>query len=365
MGRVRPRLALVLAAVLSAALAVPATAAGGGRPLAGSVPCSGDGTAREASYRFDGVDTYATYAAPKGRPKAVVAFAHGYSHGARSWRHHAEWAAERGAVAVAPTYRLTLDEPSDGSNPLKPFEARGWRVTEGAQEMVAFAQDLRARCDVQQVIIFGVSMGGNSSALAVAMAGERRAGAGGKPDPLFDWWIDVEPVTNLPGIYQLARAAGTVNPFARNAQLDMEEEFGGSYEQRPGAYHRANPIERVDDIRASGVRGVSIVHAVGDALVPYEHSRELQARLRQVGVRTHLVTILTRSTDTQADGSLDAFAPLPGGPYLTGHADETRTDDHLVMRESLAQLDALLATRSFPQGSEDVLDGRTGQRRNG
>ena len=365
MRRVTPRLALLLAAVLSAALAVPAAAGGGGRPLAGSVPCSGDGKAREASYRFDGVDTYATWAAPQGKPKAVVVFAHGYSHGARSWRHHAEWAAQRGAVAVAPTYRLTVEQPSDGSNPRKPFEARGWRVTEGAQEMVAFAQDLRKRCDVRQVIIFGVSMGGNSSALAVAMAGERRLGAGGDGEPLFDWWINVEPVTNLPGIYQLARAAGTVNPFARNAQLDMEEEFGGTFEQVPGAYSRANPVERVDDIRASGVRGVSIVHAVGDALVPYEHARELQARLTDVGVRNHLVTILTRSTDTAADSSLDASLPLPGGPLLVGHADETRTDDHLVMREALAQLDALLATRSFPQGREDVLDGRTGQRRSG
>ena len=364
MRRLPPRLALLLAGALAAAAVVPATAAAP-RPLAGSVPCSGDGRAHEASYRFDGVDTYATYAAPKGRPKAVVVFAHGYSHGARSWRHHAEWAAERGAVAVAPTYRGTVETPSDGSNPLKPFEARGWRVVEGAQEMVAFAQDLRERCDVRQVVIFGVSMGGNSSALAVAMAGERRVGAGGDGEPLFDWWIDVEPVTNLPGIYQLARAAGVVNPFAKNAQLDMEEEFGGTFEQKPGAYRRANPVERVRDIAASGVRGVSIVHAVGDALVPYEHSRELQARLREVGVRTHLVTILTKSADTQADSSLDAFVPVPGGPYLTGHADETRTQDHLVMRESLAQLEALLASGSFPQGTEDVLDGRTGQRRDG
>ncbi len=210
-----------------------------------------------------------------------------------------------------------------------------------------------------------MSTGGNSSALAVAMTGERRLGTGGDGEPLFDWWIDVEPVTNLPGIYQLARAAGAFNPFARNAQLDMEEEFGGTFEQKPAAYSRANPVERVRDIRASGVRGVSIVHAVGDALVPYEHARELQAGLTEVGVRNHLVTILTRSTDTQADFSLDASVPLPGGPLLVGHADETRTDDHLVMRESLAQLDALLATRSFPAGTEDVLDGRTGQRRNG
>jgi acetyl esterase/lipase len=362
--RLPPRLALPLAAALAAAVCVPATAAGA-RPLAGSVPCSGDGRAHESSYRFDGVDTYATWAAPTSRPKAVVVFAHGYSHGARSWRHHAEWAAARGAVAVAPTYRLTVETESDGDNPLKPYEARGWRVTEGAQEMVAFAQDLRKRCDVRQVVIFGVSMGGNSSALAVAMAGERRLGAGGSGEPLFDWWIDVEPVTNLPGIYQLARAAGAVNPFAKNAQLDIEEEFGGTFEQRPGAYSRANPVERVSDIAASGVRGVSIVHATADALVPYEHSRELQARLREVGVRNHLVTILTRSADTAADSSVDAFVPLPGGPYFAGHADETRSQDHLVMRESLAQLEALLADGSFPEGSEDVLDGRTGQRRNG
>ena len=361
-----------LVGAVAAAMAAPAVAYGpGGHPtkpagttLTGAVPCIGDGTAREVSYRFDGVPTYATYAAPKKRPTSVVVFAHGYGHSAKSWRRHAAWAAARGAVAVAPTYYRSTETPNGKGNTIKPSIQRGWRVQEGAAEMVAFARDLRARCKVQQVVIFGVSMGGNSSGLAVAMAGAQRAASHGLGTPVFDWWIDVEPVTDVPQMYTAARAAAVALEFAANARDDIEQEFGGTLEQKPAAYRNASPIERVDDIAASGVRGVSIVHAVGDATVPYVQARELQLRLGQVGVPAHLTTILTRAEGTESDSSADAavLGPLgaPFGPFLAGHASETRSDDHLVMRESLGQLDALLSKRAFLPPGDTVVDGQTG-----
>ena len=358
------RIALVtLAGAVAAALAAPALAHGGHGhapaqgTLAGSVPCTGDGAAHEVSYRFDGVRTYATYAAPTKRPTSVVVFAHGYGHTAKSWRAHARWAAARGALAVAPTYARSTETPNGKNNTIKPANQRGWRVQEGAAEMVAFAKDLRTRCRVAQVVIFGVSMGGNSSALAVAGAGAAHK-AGQKP--AFDWWIDVEPVTDVPQMYTLARAASVALEFAKNAQEDMEQEFGGTLEQKPDAYRAASPIERVSDIAASGVRGVSIVHGAGDATVPYPQARELQLRLRQVGVPVHLTTVLTRAEGTESDSSIDAALGLPIGPFLAGHASETRGKDHLVMRESLAQLDQLLRKRTFLAPGDTVIDGQTG-----
>ena len=361
---------------LAAALTAPAVAHGpGGHPsgpptgrtLAGAVPCTGDGAAHEVAYTVDGVKTYATYAAPTKRPTSVVVFAHGYGHSAKSWRHHARWAAARGAVAVAPTYAKSTETPNGPNNTIKPAIQRGWRVQEGAAEMVAFAQDLRTRCRVTQVVVFGVSMGGNSSALAVAGAGVKRAASGGKATPVFDWWIDVEPVTDVPQMYTAARAAAVALEFAANARDDMEQEFGGTLEQKPDAYRKASPIERVGDIAASGVKGVSIVHGLGDATVPYIQARELQLRLAQVGVPVHLTTILTRAEGTESDSSADAavLGPLgaPFGPFLAGHASETRTDDHLVMRESLAQLDTLLRKRVFLAPGDTVIDGQTGTHR--
>ena len=63
----------------------------------------------------------------------------------------------------------------------------------------------------------GVSMGGNMSGLALALAGANDiTRSNGKP--LFDYWIDVEGSVNLVETYMAARGAAAAIPFAANAQ---------------------------------------------------------------------------------------------------------------------------------------------------
>src|SRR5437016_2008422 len=109
------------------------------------------------------------YSLPARRPKALIAFAHGYQQtAAGAWATHLEQAAQHGYIAFAPDYP-------------------GWQVNEGAAELANAARFFLTQCKtVHEVVLLGVSMGGNSSGLALAAQQTKPHGG-----PLFDYWIDV------------------------------------------------------------------------------------------------------------------------------------------------------------------------------
>lgn len=328
---------LTLTTFIALALAAPATAAA-------KVRCTGDpATAQRLDITVAGEPAWGLYALPKAAPRGLVVYFHGYGHTADSWAAHLErTAAQEGVIAVAMNYR-----GQQGT--------RGWQVSEGAADSVAAAQLFDRTCRLPTIVAYGVSMGGNASGLAVASRATRANGA-----PLFDQWFDIEGAVNVIEIYTAARALAVGgNAFAAGAVEDMEREMGGTLEERPEAYTTRTVVRRAEDIKASGVKGVTMVHGADDGLVPYSQSREMQTRLRALGIPTDMITVGTRGESSEAGTTLTGSL-VPGfDSPLAGHADETSTT-HLVGKTGFERLSAYLRSGEVPRCRDFVVDGTTG-----
>lgn len=301
----------------------------------------------------NGVGTWGVYAMPAQRPKGIVVFAHGYGHTAESWKAHVSRVAkDNGVVAVAMDYRFQRDDYTTN-----PPTSRGWRVQEGAEDSIQAAQLFQRACPTASTIVmYGVSMGGHTAGLAVAAQAKRSNGK-----PLFDYLFDIEGVVNVTETYLEARAlAPSGNTYIKNALADIEQEMGGTFEEKRDVYLDRTVVNRVDDIKASGVKGVVVVHAVDDGLAGYNQAPELVTQLRQAGVPVDVFTALTRGkgeAGTTLDGYVTSGHPEWPSP-LAGHASETSTT-HIVGAAGFDRLTALFRGVA-PTCRVAVLDGETG-----
>lgn len=335
---------VVLVAALGLLGAAPAVA----RQGEGRLPCSGDPShVRRLDVTIAGTPTWGLYALPKGKPKGMVAFGHGYGHTPESWRKHlARVAREQQVIAFAMNYRGST--VVDG-------EVRGWQVQEGAEDTIHVARRFDAACRLPTIVAYGVSMGGNTTGLALAAQPTR---ADGKR-PLFDWWIDVEGAANVVETYQEARAVAlSGNTFAVNAQQDIERQMGGTFEEVPATYLERTVVARVDDIAASGVGGVVIVHGLADGLVPYDQSRELATALRARGVPVQFFTVGTRG-EGESGTTIDGYVPVPHESPFAGHASES-SETHVVGNLGFDRLRAIFAGDVPTTDREAFVDGTTG-----
>jgi len=323
---VRPlRLTVPVALALAAALAVPSHAAAPAKHHFGKertkavkdLGCSGNpATYNLLSYASGGQVARAVYVLPKGKPKGIVVFDHGYSHTMYSWvRHMERTASTLGVIAVTPDYRGQVDDLKQQPLP----GSRGWRVAEGAVDTNTVAQRFDEAClkGKGHNVLYSVSMGGNTAGLALAAKPTR---SGGKP--LWDEWVDVEGAANVLETYQGARALAGVNTFAAHAKADIEAEMGGTPESVPQVYAERTIVNRADDIKASGVKGVIMAHGYVDGLVTHDISRQLQARLRALLVPVDFRSFLTRSSYSESGTTLDGYAPTGQPSPFAGHASE-------------------------------------------
>lgn len=329
--------ALVLSLGLLSAL--PAGAAG--RSGKGPLSCrAGSEQAKALRFMVDGEKATGHVVLPAKDPKGIVVFAHGYRHTSLSWIAHMERTARKlGVIAVATDYRgsvITGEENDDGLP-----EARGWPVMSGAEEAVAIAQAFEAACrSIDRVVILGVSMGGNTSGLAVALAGAKGL-TRSDGSPLFDYWIDVEGAVNVIETYAGASILAPVNEYASWAKEDIEREMGGTFQQVPGEYQKRAVVTRMDDIEAAGLDGVTVVHGVDDGLVPYNQGREMATLSAASGIPTRMVSVGTKDCESETETTVTSYAVKPvkndyNSP-LAGHASETSTT-HIVMKTAFAQL---------------------------
>jgi hypothetical protein len=344
-----PRLTALAAVVLAAAVAVPAQAASprGARcsspspkPVAVEVPVAGQ-------------RAKALVALPKGAAKGIVVFDHGYGHTMHSWARHMERTTRQlGVITITPNYRGQVDDLR--AKPLP--TSRGWRVAEGAVDTNTAAKLYDSAClrGKGHNVLYSVSMGGNTAGLALAAAPKRTGGA-----PLWDEWVDVEGAANLIETYLGARVLAPVNTFAANAQADIEAAMGGTLEQVPQVYAERTVVNRVDDIKASGIKGVVMVHGYADGLVTHDISRQLQARLRAVGVPVDFTSFITRSEASEPGTTLDGYAPTGQSSPFAGHASEA-SETHDVGMAGFRKLAEVYAGMRYRCG-ERVVDGRTGQ----
>jgi hypothetical protein len=364
---VRPlRLTALAALALAAATALPSAAVPGRGHAYGhekpkgpkdipvSRACTGDPSTYDLlQYRSGGQTAQALYVLPAGRPRGIVVFDHGYSHTMYSWvRHMQRTARTLGVIAITPDYRGQLDDLR--AQPLP--TSRGWRVAEGAVDTNTVAQLFDKAClkGKGHNVLYSVSMGGNTAGLAVAAKPTR---TGNKP--LWDEWVDVEGAANVLETYQGARALAPVNTFAADAKADIEAEMGGTPEQVPQTYAERTVVNRVDDIAAAGLKGVVMVHGYADGLVTHDISRQLQARLRLLGVPVDFTSFVTRSPGSEPGTTLDGYAPTGQQSPFAGHASEA-SETHDVGNAGFAKLAELYRGMRYRCG-ERVVDGRTGQ----
>ena len=213
--------------------------------------------------------------------------------------------------------------------------SRGWRVLEGAKDSKTAARYMLRRCGRLQRrprVAYGVSMGATASGLAVSS----RATEPRSDRPLFNYWFDVEGVSNIAQEYLLARAVGD-----RSAR-EIERDFGGTYDERPHFYERHSIVNRYEDIKASGIKGVVLVQAKDDFKVPYMQSRTMVERLSDVGVRSQFFTV------------------YPNGAPV-GHGQEVDLS-HPVIKTGLDRLGAFLKDRIRPRCFQEfAVDGASGE----
>lgn len=321
----RIRRLLLLVPVLTGLGALPAVAA----PDARSGPCV-DHTG-PTPFAVEGAGGFVAF--PDRPPRGLVVFFHGIDHTAADWaEHHLERVAEESRVVT-----VAMDYPGDRGPDDRQIPG-AWPVQEGARVSIAAAQALQARCStVRTTVAYGVSMGGNASGLALADA----------PVGLFDWWFAVEGAHNVIETYLEASAlALSGNATATTAQAGIEREMGGTLVEQPDAYRQRTNVLRADEIAASGIRGVFMVHGLADGLVPYDQSREMAASLRALGQPVELVTATTRGggePGTTIDGYAWTAAGLTPNPSpFAGHANENSTT-HVVGAAGFDRLRQLLA----------------------
>jgi acetyl esterase/lipase len=329
------------AAVVAVGLLAPLPALAAPR-RAPRLACTGDPS---ATHRLDLAPTYGFYALPAKKPAGIVLYDHGYGHNAEDWQQHLTQTAQRdGVIAVAVNYVAT-----EGTT------RGGWRVSEGADATVAAGKLFERACPfVKAIVAYGISMGGNTSGLVAASHAMRHDGR-----PLFDYWFDIEGATNVIETYLGARVLAPVNAFAAGAQKDIEAEMGGPLEARPQAYADHAVVTKAEDIKASGIRGVVMVHGVGDGLVPYDQSREMQARLRQVGIPVEFFTAGTHGPSSEAGTTLDGYVPVPHDSPFAGHGSEV-SNTQLVIKTGFDRLAALYGSGDVPSCREFFIDGTTG-----
>ena len=309
-------------------------------------------------------DAFGYYALPARKPKGIVVFAHGHGNSAWKWQANVRKVAEElGVIGVAMDYRRqTFPKGSIDT------ESYGWRVREGAEDSVAAGKLFESACQLERnkrgkkakrlpVVIFGVSMGGNTSGLAIAEGARRGDGS-----PLFDWWFDIEGVANVTETYLEARAvAGPPlnNRTGQIAMAEIEEEMGGTLEAKPSVYAAHTLVNRAGDIKASGLKGVVMIHGLADGTVPFNQSPEMFARLVDQRIPTDFFTVLRRTADESdgqtAEETLTIAGYIPGyaSPFA-GHGGENDLN-HPVIKLGFERLAKLFQENRKPRCYRKVL----------
>ncbi len=334
-------------AMLAAALLLPVAPAAAATP---SAPCTGDPSKVEPfEITVGGQPATGIYTLPREQPRGLVVFGHGYSYTVDAWRAHAINAATRaGLVAVAMNYRGLTSLPKDQTG----FErARGWPVKTGSEDLVAAGQFLDRVCGgFARRLLLGISMGGNSTGMAAALAAKTTDGK-----PLFDYWVGVEGVYNLAELYQTARAVAPTNPFAAQAVEDIERETGGTFEQQPAAYAERTVVNRAAEIAKSGLKGVALVHGVDDGQASFDQAQQMTRALRAEGLATDLYTVRRKAPGDTPDTTLTS-------PENAGHAPEWSTH-HIVLDTGFDRITALARRDEPPPCDRDFeVDGQTDPR---
>lgn len=310
-------------------------------------------TPQPLSVTVAGQQATGIYILPATAPRGIVVVGHGFPGTATTFAAEAQQIATNdGVIVVSMNYRGT-----DLSTGL------GWRVIEGAQDSIAATKLFDSACPGSAGFVntvFGISMGGNMSGLAVSQNATRSNGA-----PLYNYWFDVSGVSNVAETWADAEAIslvplGSTQATGTNALTALSNEFGGTALTATGTYLANSPVTRAGLMRASGIQGVEIFHGVDDGEVTADQGAQMATALALAGVPTNVYTSvfntpggsngLTLDGDTlgAALGALNSAAlmgllPAYVSPF-SGHVSA------VVMSSALSHLNALYTQHQVPTG---------------
>jgi dienelactone hydrolase len=174
--------------------------------------------------------------------------------------------------------------------------ADAWKVDTAAEDTVAATLALRAEHpEVERVVLFGFSMGGAASGMALAAA----------PPGTFTHWVAGAGVMDLNATW---REEPTLQPLIENVT-------GGKPIEVPSEYARRSPVMLVPAIASSGVQRIHLVHGAGDTIVPTSHQYLMYDALREAGAPTTAYTVVTgNGTWLCVLVVVCVPQPLPAGP---------------------------------------------------
>jgi hypothetical protein len=207
-------------------------------------------------------------------------------------------------------------------------------VKEGADDMIAATHLFQDACtSIEETVMFGISMGGNASGLAVAKAAGDKNAKGG---PLFDYWFDIEGAVDVVETYAGASVLAPANAFAANAKADIEKEMGDkTFDQDPAGYADLAVVSHIQEIADAGLKGAVLVHALEDGLVPYNQSREFVPMLIANGIPTDMYTVAGKGKG-ESGTTITGYSGNNSSPFA-GHASEA-SDTHIIMVTAFARL---------------------------
>lgn len=183
-------------------------------------------------------------------PTVLIVMAHGFGGAANSFGGDYQWIADNGWLALGMDYRGPQG---------------AWKVETGWKDTLAATLDVQARYpSVTRTILWGISMGGEVSGLAIAHA----------PRGTYQYWVDDAGVQNL------AEEWAEVPSF----QGAIQAETGGTPAEVPQAYADRSPALQADAIAAEGLSRAYFFHYPNDNVVPITHARETWSGLAARGV---------------------------------------------------------------------------------
>lgn len=277
----------------------------------------------------DGETVMATMAfVPDSQPTKLVVFCHGYGHTVEdAWLEHMKRTATADVAVVSTNYRDNFGFPS----------LRGAEDT-----IIATRNALKRFPSVKTVYALGVSLGGNVCGNAITESAKQSPT--GKS--LYDYWVDVEGLSNLTESWVEAKAA------LPDAAAGMERDAGGTPADKTQEYVRRSPALNTRTMKSGGLQAVAVIHGFNDGLVPYNQGREMATALLAAGIPTQFFNVIfdgaeqTSGTTLTGDVGLITGGEAPDvndelGLNLTGHGFEGDYG-HPVIRAGFDQLQLML-----------------------
>ncbi|WP_372864248.1 alpha/beta hydrolase family protein [Spongiibacter sp.] len=271
------------------------------------------------------------------QPTRLVVFSHGIGHSVRSsWLPHM-----RRELRLAQSLENTPGNVAFVATDYR--DNFGFPTLRGAYDTIAATEyALQAFPSIDTVYLFGVSMGGAVSGTAIVES----AAISEDGSALYDYWIDVEGVSQLAETYSEAKAAAeaTGNATAMAAASGIERDTGGTPVECPLAYQRRSPALHAAQMQLGGIKAATVIHPLNDGLVPYNQGREMAGALTTAGIPTQFFTVLGvsewQNPGTTATGTLGA-GDADSSLNLAGHGSEADAN-HPVMRAAFEQLRKML-----------------------